>query len=312
VALLENIRVFVRVLELGSLSAAGRHLRMSPAVVSHRLQLLESHLGVRLLHRTTRQVQPTEQGRAFYDACHDVLQAVEQAEAAVSDTGAMPRGNLRVTAPLGFGRRMMAPLIPAFRARYPQVEVRLRLSDHILDLLQEQLDAAVRMASLPDSSLIVRKIAQCPRLLCAAPAYLEARGTPRTPEDLLEHHCLLLRFPGSQQYRWSLRTPEGPVTLPVAGSFDADDGDVLTEWALMGEGIVMKPLWEIARYLRDGRLRPLLLDHPPEPAVLAVLYPHRKLLPARVKAFADFMVEHGARALEAETEGLDLAALAPG
>jgi DNA-binding transcriptional LysR family regulator len=119
-----------------------------------------------------------------------------------------------------------------------------------------------------------------------------------------------LRFPGSQQYRWSLRTSEGPVTLPVAGRFDADDGDVLTEWALMGEGIVMKPLWEIARHLRDGRLRPLLLDHPPEPAVLAVLYPHRKLLPARVKAFADFMVEHGARALGAETEGLDLAALA--
>ncbi len=158
-ALLENIRVFVRVLELGSLSAAGRHLRMSPAVVSHRLQQLESHLGVRLLHRTTRQVQPTEQGQAFYNACHDVLQAVEQAEAAVSDAGAMPRGNLRVTAPLGLGRRILAPLIPAFRARHPQVEVRLRLSDHILDLLQEQLDAAVRMAPLPDSSLIVRKIA---------------------------------------------------------------------------------------------------------------------------------------------------------
>ncbi len=310
-ALIENIRVFVRVVELGSLSAAGRHLRMSPAVVSHRLQQLESHLGARLLHRTTRQVQPTEQGHAFYAACHDVLQAVEQAEAAVSDTGGMPRGNLRVTAPLGLGRRVLAPLIPAFRTRHPQVEVRLRLSDHILDLLADQLDAAVRMAPLPDSSLIVRKIADCPRLLCAAPAYLEAHGTPGTPEELLEHQCLLLRFPGSQQYRWTLRTPDGPVTLPVAGRFDADEGDVLTEWALMGEGIVLKPLWEIARHLRDGRLRPLLLDYPPEPAVIAVLYPHRNLLPARVKAFADFMVEEGPKALEAEAQGLGLAALAP-
>jgi DNA-binding transcriptional LysR family regulator len=306
VALLENIRVYVRVVELGSLSAAGRHLRLSPAVVSHRLQQLETHLGVRLLNRTTRQVQPTEHGLAFYNACQDVLSALEHAESLVADVGGTPQGNLRITAPLGFGRRILAPLVPAFQAAYPRVDVRLRLSDHLLDLLREAVDVAVRMAVLADSSFIVRKIADCPRVLCAAPAYLEAHGTPLTPNDLLEHNCLLLRFPGSQQFRWTLTGPEGALILPVGGHLDADDGDVLTEWALAGQGIVMKPRWEVAGHLRDGRLRPLLPDYPPEPAVLVVLYPHRHLMPARIKAFADFMVEHAGAAIAEATRGLDL------
>jgi DNA-binding transcriptional LysR family regulator len=296
-ALLENIRVFVRVVELGSLSAAGRHLRLSPAVVSHRLQQLEQHLGTRLLNRTTRQVQPTEHGTLYYVACQEVLAALDHAESVIADAGGTPRGSLRVTAPLGFGRRVLAPLLPLFQAQYPQVAVRLRLSDHLIDLLQEGVDAAIRMAVLSDSSLIARKIADCPRLLCAAPAYLEAHGRPTTPEDLLDHRCLLLRFAGSQQFRWTLATPDGPLTLPVKGTLDADDGDVLTEWALLGEGIALKPLWEVAHHLRMGRLEPVLPDYPPEPAVLAVLYPHRRLLPAKIKAFADFMVEHGPQAL---------------
>lgn len=308
-ALLENIRVFVRVVEYGSLSAAGRHLRLSPAVVSHRLQQLEHHLGARLLNRTTRQVRPTDHGVAFYQACQEVMEAIEHAENVVADMGGTPRGSLRVTTPLGFGRRILAPLVPAFQRRHPEVEVRLRLSDHLLDLLGESIDLAVRMAVLADSSLITRKIADCPRVLCAAPAYLEAHGTPGTPEDLLDHRCLLLRFPGSRQYRWTLRTPEGPVTVPVRGPLDADDGDVLTEWALRGEGIAMKPLWEVAGHLREGRLRPVLLDHAPEPAALAVLYPHRRLVPAKVRSFADFVVEEAARALREMTQGLDLTTL---
>jgi DNA-binding transcriptional LysR family regulator len=309
VALLENIRVFMRVVELGSLSAAGRHLRLSPAMVSHRLQQLEAHLSIRLLNRTTRQVQPTEHGLVFYDACQDVLRALEHAESIVADVGAAPQGNLRITAPLGFGRRILAPLVPAFQARYPRVDLRLRLSDHLLDLLREAVDAAVRMAALADSSFIVRKIADCPRVLCASPAYLEAHGRPLNPGDLLEHNCLLLRFPGSQQFRWTLIGPDGPLILPVSGRLDADDGDVLTEWALRDQGIVMKPVWEVAEHLRAGRLQPLLLDFPPEPVVLVVLYPHRQLLPARVKAFADFMVEHAGTAIAEPIGGLDLEAL---
>jgi DNA-binding transcriptional LysR family regulator len=294
-ALLENIQVFVRVVELGSLSAAGRHLRLSPAMVSHRLQQLEHHLGVRLLNRTTRQVQPTEQGAAFYEACQDVLVAVAHAESVVADAGGTPQGNLRVTAPLGFGRRILAPLVPRFQERYPLIGVRLRLSDHLLDLLHEAVDVAIRLAVLGDSSLIARKIADCPRVLCAAPGYLDANGTPERPEDLLAHQCLLLRFPGSQQFRWTLQTPDGPVTLPVAGRFDADDGDVLTEWALLGQGIVMKPLFEVAEHLRGGRLLRVLPAFPPETATLAVVYPHRRLLPPKVKVFVDFMVEEVGR-----------------
>lgn len=308
-SLLENIRVFVRVVEQDSMSAAGRQLRLSPAVVSHRIQALESHLGVRLLNRTTRRVQPTEQGLAFYQACQEVLAALERAETVVAGAGGQPQGSLRVTAPLGFSRRILAPLMPEFQRLHPKVTLQLRCSEHLLDLLTESVDVAVRMAVLSDSSLIARKIVDCERLLCAAPAYLERHGTPQTPDDLPGHNCLLLRFPGSQQFRWTLQTKEGARTLSLQGRCDADDGDVLTAWALAGEGIVLKPLWEVAEYLKDGRLVPLLLDTPPEPATIAVLYPHRRLLPARVKAFSDFAVARFAEAIEGALDGMTLAGL---
>jgi Transcriptional regulator len=291
VALLENMRVFVRVVELGSLSAAGRSMRLSPAVVSHRLQSLEEHLNARLLNRTTRQVQFTEAGKVFYEHCLEVLDAAERAESSVGAIGGAPVGSLRVTAPLGFGRHVLAPMVPRFRALHPQVDVRLRLSDHLLDLLREATDVAIRMAVLKDSSLMVRKVCDLPRVLVASPGYLERCGAPERPEDLLNHHCLLLRFPGSQQFQWTLRTPHGPMTLPVSGQFDADDGDVLTAWALAGEGIALKPVWEVAELLRGGALRVVLPHCPPEPVTLAVLYPHRNLLPAKIRAFIDFFVD---------------------
>ncbi|WP_422365336.1 LysR family transcriptional regulator [Pelagibius sp.] len=308
-SLLENIRVFVRVVEQDSMSAAGRQLRLSPAVVSHRIQSLEAHLGVRLLNRTTRRVQPTEQGLAFYQASLEVIAAVERAENVAAGAGGAPQGTLRVTAPLGFARRILAPLVPAFQAAHPQVTLQLRLSEHIIDLLTESVDVAIRMAILSDSSLIARKITDCERILCAAPTYLSQAGMPEKPEDLLDHNCLLLRFPGSQQYRWTLQSADGPQTLSVRGSFDADDGEVLTDWALNGQGIVMKSLWEVAGHLRDGRLVPLLTDNPPEPATLSLLYPHRRLLPARVKAFADFAVPRLAQAVEERLEGMTVKGL---
>jgi DNA-binding transcriptional LysR family regulator len=289
-SLLENIRSYVRVVELGGLSAAGRHLRLSPAVISHRLQQLEEQLGVRLLNRTTRQVQVTQQGQVFYQGCLEVLAALERAETAVSEAGATPKGTLRVTAPLGLTRRWLAPMMSAFQAQHPHVELRLRLSDHLLDLVKEGVDAAVRVAVLRDSSFVMHKIADCRRILCAAPAYLERHAAPRQPDDLFQHNCLLLRFPGSQQFTWTLQGPDGPVRLAVAGRLDADDGDVLTAWAVAGEGIVMKPVFEIAEELRSGALVPVLDAFPPEPATLAVLYPSRQLLPAKVRAFVDFTV----------------------
>jgi len=307
-ALLENIRVFVRVVELGSFSAAGRFLRLSPAVVSHRIQQLEAHVGVRLLNRTTRQVQPTEQGMLYYEACLEVQRAVEQAETSVAGAGAAPRGTLKVTAPLVFGRRILAPLIPEFQAATPNVEVQLRMSDHLLDLIKEGVDAAVRLSVPTDSSLVIRKIADCPRILCAAPSYLAAHGEPATPDDLLDHNCLLLRFPGSTQYQWVLNGPAGQTTHSVRGRLDADDSDVLTQWAVAGQGIAMKPVWEIADHLREGRLKPVLPEFPPEPLTLGILYPHRRLLPAKVRAFADFLVERVSPAMEKMTKGAVLPA----
>src|SRR5690606_6361108 len=204
---------------------------------SHRILQLEEQLGVRLLNRTTRSLQPTEAGLVFYQHALEVLDAVQRAESSVADASGVPTGVLRVTAPLGFGRRFLAPLVAEFHAMHPRTELRLRLSDHMLDLLSESVDVAIRMASLPDSSLMVRKLADCPRVLCAAPVYLRQHGRPQVPEDLFEHNCLMLRFPGSTQFRWTLATPDGPLTLPVAGKFDADDGDLLTTWALQGAGI---------------------------------------------------------------------------
>jgi DNA-binding transcriptional LysR family regulator len=288
---LNELKVFVRAVELKSISAAARNLRLSAAAASHRILQLEEQVGVRLLNRTTRSLQPTEAGCIFYEHALNVLEAVERAESSMAMASGVPTGSLRIAAPLGFGRRILAPLVSEFHALHPKVEVRLRLSDHAVDLLSESVDVAIRMSALPDSSFIVRKLADCPRVLCASPAYIEKHGAPQTPEDLLQHNCLLLRFPGSTEFRWTLNTPDGPSTLPVSGKFDADDGDVLTEWTLQGEGIMLKPYWEIADHLESGRLQVVLPDHPPEPVSLVMLYPHRHLLPAKVRVFADFLIE---------------------
>ena len=289
--MLNERKVFVRAVELKSISAAARNLRLSAAAASHRILQLEEHVGVRLLNRTTRSLQPTEAGCIFYEHALNVLEAVERAESSMAMASGVPTGQLRVAAPLGFGRRILAPLVSEFHALHPKVEMRLRLSDHAVDILSESVDVAIRMSALPDSSFISRKLADCPRVLCAAPAYLERHGAPQRPEDLLNHNCLLLRFPGSTEFRWTLDTPDGPQTLPVSGKFDADDGDVLTEWTLEGEGIMLKPYWEVADYLREGRLQVVLPEFPPEPVSLVMLYPHRHLLPAKVRVFADFLIE---------------------
>lgn len=292
-AYLDNIAVFVRVVELGNLSAAGRDMRISPAVASNRIKELEKHLGVRLFNRTTRQLMPTEHGRVFYDGARKVLEAVTDAEAAVSALSGQPRGTIRVTAPLGLGRRLIASGIPEFHDRYPDIEVRLRLSDHNVDIMKEGIDVAFRLGVLEDSSLRLRGIMECERVLAAAPAYLARRGEPATPDDLVDrkHDCLLLRFPGAREFVWTLVTPEGPRKFEVHGPFDSDDGDVVTGWALAGRGIINKPRFEIEPFIRDGRLKIILPDARPAPIQLAAVYPHRKLQDLKVRLLLDFMAE---------------------
>jgi DNA-binding transcriptional LysR family regulator len=298
---LENVRIFMRAVETGSFSAAGRKLRLSPSVVSYRIQLLEDHLNSRLLTRTTRSMSLTEAGRVFFDHCLEVVEAVERAEASVAtEGGAAPRGHLHVTAPLGLGRRVIAPMLARYRTLQPQTEVRLRLSDHLLDLVQEGVDVAIRIARMEDSSFTLRKITDVRRVLCASPDYLARRGAPSVPQDLAAHDCLLLRFPGSQQFRWTLESRGEAVTIPVSGPLDVDDGDVLTQWAVEGLGIILKPSFEIAPMLADGRLVEVLPDAPPLPVTLGVLYPTRRMLPPRTKSFIDLSVEEMRRHLTKE------------
>ncbi|HEY4924421.1 MAG TPA: LysR family transcriptional regulator [Roseiarcus sp.] len=298
---LENVRIFMRAVETGSFSAAGRKLRLSPSVVSYRIQLLEDHLNSRLLTRTTRSMSLTEAGRVFFDRCIEVVEAVERAEASVAlEGGAAPRGNLHVTTPLGLGRRVIAPMLARYRTLQPHTEVRLRLSDHLLDLVQEGVDVAIRIARMEDSSFTLRKIADVRRLLCASPDYLAKRGAPAIPQDLAAHDCLLLRFPGSQQFRWTLDFHGEAVTIPIAGPLDADDGDVLTQWALDGLGIVLKPLFEVAPLIAEGRLVEVLPEAPPLPVTLGILYPSRRMLPPRTKSFIDLSVEEMRRHLTSQ------------
>ncbi|MEL7167175.1 MAG: LysR family transcriptional regulator [Pseudomonadota bacterium] len=290
---LDNIRTFVRVYELGSMSAAGRDLRVSPAVTSARISQLEDYLSVRLFQRTTRNLTPTEQGKAFYSGACAVLEAVDAAEAQVANLTDNPRGSLTVAAPLGVGRRLIAPNVPAFIERYPEVSVRLRLTDRKVDLTTEGLDLAFFLGQPEDSTLRMRKIADVDRVLVAAPSYVAARGTPASGDEIVAqgHECLNLRYPGATEFQWRLQTKAGPKRFRVAGRFESDDGDVLTDWALAGHGIALKPVFEVARHIADGRLVIVGTETPPVPIQMACLYTHRRGQDPKARLFMEFMID---------------------
>lgn len=289
----DNIRTFVRVYELGSMSAAGRDLRISPAVTSARISQLEDHLNVRLFQRTTRNLSPTEQGQAFYGGACAVLEAVDDAEAKVVNLTDNPRGSLYVAAPLGVGRRLVAPHVAEFLEAYPQIDLRLRLTDRSVDLTTEGLDLAFFIGQPEDSNLRIRKIADCQRVLVAAPPYVAARGNPHSGADLIKnnHECLNLRFPGATEFQWKLETPDGPQRFAVSGRYECDDGDVLTDWALAGHGIAMKPVFEVAAHIRAGTLVPVAQETPPVPVQMACLYTHRRHQDPKTRLFMDFASE---------------------
>lgn len=289
----DNIKTFIRVYELRNMSAAARDQRISPAVASARISQLEDYLNTRLFQRTTRSLHPTEQGRIFYTGACRILDAVDEAEAEVSNVTQTPRGSIYVAAPLGIGRRLIAPAVPAFKQDYPRIDVRMRLSDRKLDLTAEGLDIAFFLGVPEDSDLRIRKIADCPRVLCAAPDYLASRPPLKAPDDLAgpDHDCLILRYPGAPEFQWPLETPEGVRRIAVTGPFESDDGDVLTSWALDGHGVILKPVFEVADYLADGRLVPVLDETPPVPVQLACLYRHRRHQDPKIRLFIDFVAE---------------------
>ena len=290
---INNIRMFVRVYELENMSAAARDMRVSPAVASSRIGELEKHLGIRLFNRTTRSIQPTEHGRIYYPKAVAVLDALEEAEAAVHEITLNPRGSLFVSAPLGVGRRLIAPLVVTFQELYPEIHIRLRLSDRKIDLTHEGLDVSFVLGNPPDSVLRIKNITNCPRVICAAPSYLAKRGTPNTGADLLNapHDCLLLRFPGSTEFRWTLMTSDGPQLFDVSGPLACDDGDVLTGWALNGHGLINKPLFDVADHLAAGTLVAVCNETLPPDAQLAMLYPHKRNQDPKTRLFIEFMAE---------------------
>ncbi|MFT4717474.1 MAG: LysR family transcriptional activator of dmlA [Paracoccaceae bacterium] len=288
---LDNIRTFVRVYEMGNMSAAARDQRISPAVASARMSQLEGHLNARLFQRTTRMLKATEQGETFYAGACRIIEAVEQAEAEISDITQTPRGSIYVAAPLGIGRRLIAPAVPDFKVQYPLIDVRLRLSDRGVDVTAEGLDVAFFLGNPEDSNLRIRKITDCSRVLCAAPKYLKERGEPAKPDDLTgdSHDCLNLRFPGATEFQWPLETSEGVRKIAVTGPYESDDGDVLTGWALAGHGIILKPLFEVKHHLDCGELVEVLKNNPPISIQLACLYTHRRHQDPKTRLFIDFM-----------------------
>ena len=263
---------------------------MSTAVVSRRLAALESRLGVRLINRTTRSLHLTDEGARYYDACSRLLAEIEEADAEVSAGRAEPRGALRVALPAAFGHLHVAPLVPRFAARYPNVQVALSLSDRNVNVIEEGFDLAIRIADLADSSLAARKLAPNRRVVCASPDYLKRNGTPRTPQELTGHNCLTTN---DFTMTWDYKDPDGEaLTVRVAGRYACDNWEVLREWAMAGLGIALKSTWDVRQQLEDGSLVPLFPGYTfaSDVAIYAV-YPHRRFLPAKTRAFIEFLAD---------------------
>lgn len=286
-----DLAFFAAVVKEGSLSAAARTLDVSPPAVSKRLAQLERRLGVRLLHRTTRRLSLTAEGEIYVEAGRHILAEIEEVERRITSARAAPKGRLRVNATLGFGRAYVAPVVSAFRRRYPEVEVLLQLTDRPVNLADEAFDVGIRFGDLPDARIVARKIASNRRLLGASPRYLEQRGRPTTPNDLTRHDCIVLRQNDSVYGLWRLVRGRKSESVKVRGPLSSNDGSVVLGWALDGHGIVMRAEWEIADHLRSGRLEQVLPEYALPPADVYAVYPERHHLSARVRVFVDFLVE---------------------
>ena len=285
---LKQIETFVSVASRGSLTAAAAAEGVAPGVVSRRLDALEARLGVKLLLRTTRRVTLTFEGSAYLEDCQRILRELGDAEASVSLGGVKARGHLRISAPAGFGRRHVAPLVMQFLDAHPEVTVSLDLSDRLVDLVNEGVDCAIRVGELTDSSLVSIKLAENRRAVVASPAYLDKHGTPHTLEDLARHNCLSL----GQQRGWLFRVGDDVVSIKVNGLLDCNDGAVLHEWALAGRGLAWRSLWEVGEDLQSGALVSVLDEFAAPPTGIHAVFPQRKYLPLRVRLLIDHLKHH--------------------
>ena len=288
-ARLKQIESFAAVATKGSHTAAAHAEGVAPAVIGRRIDALEERLGVKLLVRTTRRITLTHEGSAFLEDCQRLLADLANAEASVSAGGVKASGHLRVTAPAGFGRRHVAPLVPAFIAQHPDVSLSLNLSDRVVDIVNEGFDCAVRVGDLPDSSLVSVRLADNRRLCVATPEYLQRASVPGTPADLMRHQCLTLSSDASQTRGWAF-VVDGEVThLRPSGRLDCSDGQVLHEWCLRGLGIAWRSTWEVEADVAGGRLQVVLEDFAAPPNGIYAVFPQRKHLPLRVRLWIDFV-----------------------
>ena len=284
------ITAFVRIVETGSLAAAARRLDVSVSALSRLLAELESHLGTRLIHRTTRRLALTETGRAFYERAVQLTADLAEAEEAVSSAAVAPRGTLRLTSSAAFGTGYLASAIADFRLQYRDLRFEVELSERAVDLVDEGLDLAIRIGPIGSQALIGRRIADAHIVCCASPAYLERHPAPTTPADLAAHECLIYEYAAGGA-QWSFVDPAGATqTVRVAGSARANNGAMLAALAISGAGIAYEPDFIVAPAVRAGRLVPLLRGYAPPSIAIHAMYPSRRHLSAKVRTFVDFLV----------------------
>lgn len=294
------VESFISVATRGSLTAAANAEGVAPAIMGRRLDALEEHLGVKLLVRTTRRISLTHEGSAFMEDCQRLLIDFANAEASVSAGGVKASGHLRITAPAGFGRRHVAPLVPLFRELHADVTISLNLSDRVVDLAAEGFDCAVRVGDLPDSLLVSVRLADNRRLCVATPTYLRQHGTPTHPHDLSKFACLTLSADASQTRGWAFKVPKGEdfelIHLKPGGPLNCSDGQVLHDWCLAGYGIAWRSIWEVEAEIASGALLPVLEDFAAPANGIYAVFPQRKHLPLRVRLWIDFLKLHYSKA----------------
>lgn len=285
---IEYVRLFIRIAALRNISAAGKELGLSAAVASTRMNKLENNLGVRLIHRTTRQVSLTEEGEAFLPHAASLLESVETARASIGSGVINPQGTLRVAAPASFGRMHVMPKLSAFMQRYPNLIVDMHLSDRVMDMVEGGFDIAIRNASLEDSGFVARKLAPDTRLLCASPEYIAQYGEPHTPEELVNHHCVNLM--GLET--WVFDTLNGPQSIKTANRFRTDNGEAVRDASISGLGITLSSTWCCYEQIKRGELLQVLKDYPlMSNAAIWAIYPSSRLLAPKVRVFIDYFSE---------------------
>ena len=289
---LKQLESFVSVVARGSLTGAAKSEGVAPAVMGRRLDALEERLGVKLLVRTTRRISLTHEGSAFLEDCQRLLADLSDAEASVSAGGLKASGHLRITAPAGFGRRHVAPLVTRFRELHADVTLSLNLSDRVVDLAGEGFDCAVRVGDMPDSSLVSVRMADNRRLCVATPRYLQTRGTPKQPSELARFDCLTLSSDASQTRGWAFQVEGELQHLKAIGPLDCSDGQVLHDWCLAGYGIAWRSTWEVESEIAAGLLVPVLEDFAAPPNGIYAVFPQRKHLPLRVRLWIDFLKQN--------------------